>query len=217
MRQNASSAFFLCLFIGCKKGCRVMKNNPRICCVDGCKGVARANNTPYCEKHYYRIRRNGTIELKHKPHKTIHSGGYVLIPAIGHPLTIRHTNNTEYEHRFVYYNHCGEGPFNCHWCGKEVTWDTLHIDHLNNCKTDNRIDNLVASCPVCNQQRGHEKLMDTVRRKHGLEYNGRIKTINEWARDIGIKGSSLRLRLANGWPLERALTEPRGRTGPKQV
>ncbi len=34
-----------------------------ICIVDGCLGKVRSLNSTYCEMHYYRLRRNGSIEL----------------------------------------------------------------------------------------------------------------------------------------------------------
>lgn len=39
------------------------------------------------------------------------------------------------------------------------------------------------------------------------EYNGRRNTLAGWARETGIERLTLRYRLTNGWPIERALTE----------
>lgn len=43
--------------------------------------------------------------------------------------------------------------------------------------------------------------------KHGRLYahNGEIKTIEEWAAITGIKSSTLRNRIADGWPIAKAL------------
>jgi len=191
----------------------------RLCTVEGCSNYARSNASPYCEKHYYRIRRNGSLELKQKeiPESHFQTGGYVLRYAPNHPLTKRHTGPYEYEHRIVYYDANGCGPFKCHWCGKTVTWDDMHVDHLNSIITDNRIENLVASCPICNQHRGLSKMRDTMRSKHAarISYNGEDKTITEWADKLGISKVSLFWRLEHGWPVGRALTETRGKSGPK--
>lgn len=46
-----------------------------------------------------------------------------------------------------------------------------------------------------------------------IAFNGEEKTIEEWARTIGISKKSLASRLRNGWPLEKALTT--GSTDPK--
>ena len=189
------------------------------CTVEGCDTISRSIMHPYCEKHYGRIRRNGNTDLKEIPFKRLHTQGYVLLHAPNHPLTMRHTGRNEYEHRIVYYDTHGEGPFKCNWCGKEVSWDDMHVDHLNDKHDDNSPDNLVASCPVCNQQRGHYKATATMRDTHGrwIEYNGQRKMLTEWANEIGITRASLTWRLRSGWTLGRALTETRGKTGPKAV
>lgn len=41
-----------------------------------------------------------------------------------------------------------------------------------------------------------------------LEYNGEIKTMMEWAEQVGIKYATLRYRLKRGWSVERALETP---------
>jgi len=41
-----------------------------------------------------------------------------------------------------------------------------------------------------------------------IEFRGRRLSLTQWAREIGINGSSLAERLESGWPLERALTQP---------
>jgi len=186
------------------------------CIVEDCTNVARANNTPYCEKHYCRIRRYGTLELRKPKEQLEHSHGYMLLRAPDHPLTTRHTGKHEYEHRVVFYNNYGEGPFRCHWCGVIVTWDDMHVDHVDADKTNNDVHNLVSSCPLCNQQRGREKMIVTMRNKHAtwIEYLGQRKTMGDWAEGLGITKQALCFRLQSGWDTEKALTTPRGKTGP---
>ena len=53
------------------------------------------------------------------------------------------------------------------------------------------------------------------RKRKPIEFNGQAKTISEWARELDIDPSSLSQRLRGGWPVERALTEPRGKFGPR--
>lgn len=63
-------------------------------------------------------------------------GGYVFRYCKGHPLA----GKTSYarEHRLVVYDDLGQSPMACELCGAVVTWDTVHIDHINNIRTDNR-------------------------------------------------------------------------------
>lgn len=41
-----------------------------------------------------------------------------------------------------------------------------------------------------------------------LTFNGKTQNITAWSRDTGLSRNAIRVRLANGWPIERALTEP---------
>lgn len=41
-----------------------------------------------------------------------------------------------------------------------------------------------------------------------LELNGSIKTLSEWADEIGINIETLRRRVQKGWPVEKVLTQP---------
>lgn len=41
-----------------------------------------------------------------------------------------------------------------------------------------------------------------------LEANGRRLRLCEWARELGASASLIRTRIANGWPVERAVTQP---------
>jgi hypothetical protein len=187
-----------------------------VCTANGCTNKTRSPESPYCEMHYYRLRRNGTLEKVNVPHVLIHSRGYILTPSEKHPLVKRHNGVMEYEHRVIYYDVHGEGPFQCYWCGVAITWDTLHIDHLNNDKKDNNPDNLAASCPTCNMIRGRHKMVAKMREKCAtwIEYKGQRRTLAEWADSLGISRQSLKWRLGNGWTIDRALEEPRVGSGP---
>ena len=74
-------------------------------------------------------------------------------------------------HRLVLYESLGPEPRPCHWCGKELLWITdrfapnaLQVDHLNQVRDDNRVENLVPACQVCNVRRAaalrHQVLME---------------------------------------------------------
>lgn len=89
------------------------------------------------------------------------SDGYkILTGQRGHPLATTRRSYTVKEHRKVLYDAIGPGPHACHWsavsgCGAtELDWDDIHVDHLNGDVVDNRIENLVVSCPLCNVRRG---------------------------------------------------------------
>jgi len=42
----------------------------------------------------------------------------------------------------------------CYWCGLSLDWPIAVVDHLNEDKADNRLENLVISCNNCNRARG---------------------------------------------------------------
>ena len=124
-----------------------------------------------------------------------------------HPL--RRSQGRVYEHRAVFYQHHGDGPFRCHCCGAVVSWDDMHVDHLDDNPKNNAPGNLAPACPTCNQKRGQHKVMATLRRKHGLTIDGITLTINEWAAKIGVvNGSSIALRLKKGWAVRDAVMTP---------
>lgn len=182
------------------------------CSVEGCGKPARRVKALYCEMHYMRMYRNGVLNRIIEAKPLEHSHGYILIPAKGHPLA--KGSSHVYEHRAVFYNAHGAGPFNCHWCQSILTWDDMHIDHLDDDKKNNLLANLVASCPVCNQKRGFHKARKTWANKTGLTAFGKTMTLNQWAEELKISRASIIARLKRGWSLERTLSEPRGKQGP---
>lgn len=191
-----------------------------ICSADGCTCRVRSSKAAYCEAHYMRVRRRGALSLLRdvsQPNPiTVHSHGYLLEWAPNHPLT-KMAKGRVYQHRRVFYDAHGDGPFACNWCGQEVTWATMHVDHINAQRDDNRQDNLVASCPACNKARGWAAIKATARRKSSasITWNGVTRSLSEWAEIVGITGVALAWRIKAGWPMDRAMTQPRGVTGPR--
>lgn len=129
-----------------------------VCSVPGCDKDARASGGTLCEMHYWRLRRAGTLEAR-RPERaaTKTSHGYVLVSAPGHPVCQK--NGVAYLHRKVLFDQIGGGVHECHWCGREVEWFAtgrrkLVVDHLDGCKTNNVISNLVPACNRCNSARG---------------------------------------------------------------
>jgi hypothetical protein len=188
-----------------------------ICQVAECKTKVRGCYTAYCEMHYGRIRRNGTTEkiCDHPKPWRLHTHGYILLYESEHPLA--QSNGYVYEHRKVFYDAYGDGPFVCHWCDAEVGWANMHVDHVNGRRDDNALDNLAPSCARCNQARGIPKMRESIRQKQGvwIECFGRRQTLVDWAEELSISPQAVSYRLKSGWPIEKALSEPRGKYGPK--
>lgn len=190
----------------------------RECTVDGCDRDATRVSWGLCEKHHARVRRHGSTDRldTFKPGAREHDGGgYLLDYAPDHPLRVGASPRV-YQHRIVYFDHHGEGPFSCYHCGSKQTWDTMHVDHLDDNPKNNEISNLVCSCPICNQRRGIWKIKRTMQENSGwmIEYKGERLHVSEWADRLGITSESLKNRIKN-WPMDRAMTEPRGKTGPR--
>jgi predicted ArsR family transcriptional regulator len=64
-------------------------------------------------------------------------------------------------------------------------------------------------------QRGNKKMKRT-HQERGImiDFNGERLHISEWAKRLGISRAAMRSRL-DSWPLEDALTRPKGAFGPK--
>lgn len=185
------------------------------CAASGCVSAPRSTYATYCEAHYGRMRRSGTLECVRVARAHTRDDGYRLIPAKGHPMALGRSH--AYEHRVVFFDANGGGPFACHVCGETVTWDDMHVDHLNDARDDNRIENLAAAHPACNQFRVHTRSAVQRRNQHvrWLEHDGERLPISAWAARIGVRPNAIAARLAAGWSVERAVTAPRGKTGPR--
>lgn len=79
--------------------------------------------------------------------------GYAKVRAVGHPLG--DTHGYAFEHRMVLFRYLGaDSALSCFWCARPLTWKTCVVDHLNEHKQDNRVENLVVACNGCNRARG---------------------------------------------------------------
>ena len=92
----------------------------------------------------------------------------------------------------------------------------MHVDHLNDVKSDNTITNLAATCAGCNMGRAKEKVAAAMRAKakHVYEYQGERLTAGQWGARIGLTSNAIISRVAKGWPIAEALTL--GRRQPRQ-
>lgn len=196
---------------------RARKPRPDLLCIaPECDRIATRRRVQLCERHYYRKRAHGSFDNPRVARPTYSDAhGYVYERCVGHPLAMK--SGYVAQHRLVFYRHNGAGPFKCHWCGVDVAWRGMHVDHLNSVPSDNQPENLVASCPPCNQGRARPKAAATNRAKGlNLTLRGETLPIALWAERLGIRSGSLKARLRKGWSLEHALTTPRGKFGPEQ-
>ena len=199
----------------CRKAARAhavaaFKARAPICSVEGCGHQTTGGRSLYCWKHYSRVRSHGDLRSKREisppPVAVLDPQGYVLERAPGHPLA-NLSGSRAYQHRKVYYDAHGAGPFTCHWCAKPVTWADMHVDHLNAVRDDNALGNLVASCPSCNTRRGgwKSKVTERAKSRTRLTYLGEDLCLSEWAERTGVHRTTIARRLARGMVPEMAL------------
>lgn len=147
--------------VHCGAGCRIV-NQQRLhkeryktlplCKVDGCTMKATRIGPGLCEKHFGRMRTRGSLHDRVIIGRYTRPDGYILRLARGHPLA--NSDGLVSEHRLVaYQTNEGIAP-PCFWCGVELDWPTVVVDHLNDVRDDNRPENLVVSCNNCNRARG---------------------------------------------------------------
>lgn len=93
---------------------------PKECDVEGCTKTARSKTAAYCEMHYCRIRRHGTLETLHrtgclvdgceKPHDAL---GYCST----HLSRVRRRGDANFEY---------VGPNNHNWTGDAASYGAVH-------------------------------------------------------------------------------------------
>lgn len=190
---------------------------PGICTADGCEDATRSPGAIHCEKHYMRMRRKGDLGLRQAKRVLEQSQGYLIDYAPDHPMTTPGATRYAYQHRKVYYDAHGEGPFQCHVCAAPLTWETLDIDHLDDNPKNNELSNLAPACPACNRARGRAKQLAALRSR-GPQYEafGQVHCASVWASMVDLPVTTLCRRIKQGWPIETAISTPAGPTGPKR-
>ena len=147
------------------------------CFVASCLNSPRDSTSAFCEMHYGRMRRNGNLKPREVKGRYVNSAGYIRVLAKGHPLADSHGH--VYEHRKVLYD-SGISAVQCFWCSAHLGWDTLVVDHLNENKADNRLENLVAACTPCNRARG--AFLDMIQRVDNTKLDLLFDTFRQFKR-----------------------------------
>jgi hypothetical protein len=186
------------------------------CDIEHCGNPPRSKGSRYCEVHYYRIRRTGHAQLPVPPPDRIGADGYRIDYN-------RSSTPFSRQHRRILFEKIGPGEHRCFHCQKTVSWDKTYpkdldglvVDHLDDNKANNEPTNLVPSCAACNTNRAKGRMLEALRRKHGITWNGETRLPCEWADLVGISAVQFRRRLET-WPLELAVTAAHCGTGPKR-
>ena len=181
-----------------------------LCCVNECGREARYKEAALCQKHYFRLRRNGHVDLVREAQPRIEDErGYQFLHLPDHPLI---TGRQVYvaEHRVVLYAAIGPGPMFCEMCGKWMTWKTCQADHIDENPRNNERSNLRPLCRRCNTQRSMPAPVEWSR-THAIEFEGVRQTPAEWARDPRVKvcGRQIIMRKKAGMTDEQALFAPK--------
>lgn len=182
-----------------------------LCKVDGCGRSARYKAARLCQKHYFRQYRYGTTETTRVGKgrdRYVTPSGYVYIRRPNHPLAL--TSGLVSEHRALVFDDLGPGPMRCALCGIEVTWETVHIDHIDETTDNNVRSNLRPTCSVCNTRRGRRPEY-TYKGRLAISFDGVTQTANEWADDprVCVSNSTISRRLKDGKTIEDALFGPK--------
>lgn len=182
------------------------------CRVDGCERDAPYKTAQLCQKHYFRMRRTGTVQERKVGHveRFITPNGYARIYQPGHPLADK--RGYVFEHRYVMWGTAGGVCTACEKCGRPESWSTCHVDHKDDDRLNNSTGNLRILCRGCNVKRGFTPESFALRGKTGLiEFEGKRQTAAAWARDprVEVSGATIIRRKASGMSDFDALFAPK--------
>lgn len=182
------------------------------CIAKECERMAAYKSLQLCQKHYFRMRRNGSLETiptTRKP-RIITPNGYVRIWEPGHALADK--GGYVFEHRRVMWEEVGAKCRDCDLCGRNETWQTCHVDHIDEDRQNNERPNLRILCRGCNVKRGMTPDSQSARSGVALiEYEGARLTAYEWARQPGVRvsGATILRRKRAGMSDSEALFAPK--------
>ena len=156
------------------------------CTEPGCDKPSRNKaSAAMCKMHYHRWYRHGSTDMSAANLRTaVKTGKYRIVEMPDHPTAA--PCGKAYEHRVVLYGSIGPGQHPCHWCSRPVTWDLpstdpsgLQVDHLNNRRDDNRLENLVPSCGNCNAGRGAKRRSEALRTQGFWSVNDTVSRLRD--------------------------------------
>lgn len=181
------------------------------CRVDGCGNEAMYKAKQLCQKHYFREMRNGTTERlsRKRKDKCLDGQGYVMLYKPNHPLATK--NGLIREHRYVAYEKYKREEIKCEICNKSLTWESLHVDHIDENKENNNASNLRILCRACNVMRASVKKHKYLHKSyHAITCNGITRTAAEWARTLGVSvcSNTIIRRIKSGWSVTDAIWTP---------
>lgn len=168
-----------------------------LCKVDGCGREVDYTNKRLCQKHYFRQWRTGTTDDRKRKTRYQDDSGYWSLFKPSHPLAC--VNGSVREHRFIYYETRDPNPTCCELCGADIDWTTLHIDHIDENKSNNTPENLRALCGPCNVFRTRPLTSGC---KHIFTIDGLSMSAHAWAarEDVKVAGHTIiRRRRDFGW------------------
>ena len=124
-----------------------------VCRVEGCNRDVTNLHGGHCHKHRARKWRTGTTAPRPRATVRAASHGYLLLLAPDHPQAV-FPHGWGYQHRIVLWDKIGPGQHPCVYCGQIVVWGVdLHVDHVDDDKTNNDPNNLVPACVSCNSRK----------------------------------------------------------------